>query len=188
MKTASDTTTTSSRPPTRSTPRPPFRPSNSVSSHHAIRSLSNTPSPLLHLAPPCRLRSLHRRTRAHIGCSAQPHIWPKRTWIAKGCGRGTFPTRLPGWGVGQTIGVPLVGSLFWALVYGSPRGMDWKEERTVPAASRWLFGRGHEGWCIEAEGVTLPALPTARTRHSNGDAQPNGDGELRKQKVNGRGW
>lgn len=108
----------------------------------------------------------------------------KDRWMDRGWGRGRFPKRLPSWSVGQTLGVPLVGSLFWAVVYGSPRGMDWREESTVPWASKWLFGRGHEGWCIEAEGVTLPALPTERERTaktSNGEAKHNGGHELSKQ-------
>lgn len=97
----------------------------------------------------------------HISAALVSHaVWPKHAWVEKGYGRGTFPTRLPGWGIGQTVLIPLIGSIFWALVYGTPRGMGWEEETTVPAASRWLFGRGHEGWCIEAEMVTLPPLPT----------------------------
>lgn len=37
----------------------------------------------------------------------------------------------------------------------------------MPMASKWLFGRGHEGWCIEAEGVTLPPLPTSSSKDFN---------------------
>lgn len=36
-------------------------------------------------------------------------VWPKDTWLEKGWGRGRFPTRMPSWSVGQTLGVPLVG-------------------------------------------------------------------------------
>ena len=113
-------------------------------------------------------------------------VWSKQAWLGRGWGRGRFPTRLPSWSLGQTIGVPLVGSLFWALVYGTPKGMDWKEESTIPWASKWLFGRGHEGWCIEAEGVTLPPLPVAwegkgeASQEQNGEQ--NGDGQgMRKR-------
>ncbi|KAJ1596928.1 hypothetical protein NDA14_001017 [Ustilago hordei] len=90
-------------------------------------------------------------------------LYSKSQWQAMGWGRGVFPTRLPGWSWGQTLGVPLVGSFFWALVYGTPKGMGWREERTVPWASKWLFGRGHEGWSIDAESVILPPLPTVET-------------------------
>ncbi|SJX64301.1 uncharacterized protein SRS1_14949 [Sporisorium reilianum f. sp. reilianum] len=126
----------------------------------------------------------------HAVASVASHaVWSKERWMAKGWGRGTFPTRMPSWSWGQTLGVPLVGSVFWALVYGSPKGMDWKEESTVPWASRWLFGRGHEGWCIEAEGVTLPALPTAASEQQkgNGEAKQNGDNGLRKRQAHQNG-
>uniref|UniRef100_V5ENX3 Alpha/beta hydrolase fold-3 domain-containing protein n=2 Tax=Kalmanozyma brasiliensis (strain GHG001) TaxID=1365824 RepID=V5ENX3_KALBG len=63
--------------------------------------------------------------------------------------------------------------------------MDWREERTIPRTSKWLFGRGHEGWCIEAEGVTLPALPTAS--QSNGHSHSNSNGGIKQRKINGRG-
>ncbi|KAI3482211.1 hypothetical protein L1887_55182 [Cichorium endivia] len=117
---------------------------------------------------------------------AHMHSYPSRGWQQKGWGRARFPTRLPGWGVGQTVCVPIIGSLFWALVYGTPRGMGWEEERTMPAASKWLFGRGHEGWCIEAEAVVLPPLPTSTTAsHAmNGHAATNG---VRKRHANGNG-
>lgn len=121
----------------------------------------------------------------HVTASLISHtIYPKRTWQDNGWGRGRFPTRLAGWGLGQTIGVPLVGSLFWALVYGSPKGMGWEEERTLPRASKWLFGRGHEGWCIEAEGVTLPPLPTAPASTFSSKSNKK-NGSLRKRSRNG---
>ncbi|SPO29392.1 uncharacterized protein UTRI_04879_B [Ustilago trichophora] len=125
----------------------------------------------------------------HITAALVSHaIYPKATWLEKGYGRGKFPTRLPSWGVGQTVGVPLVGSLFWALVYGTPKGMGWREERTVPAMSRRLFGRGHEGWCIDAEGVTLPPLPTETAPQPviNGHESSSEDSKdgLRKRSTN----
>lgn len=123
----------------------------------------------------------------HVVAALCSHaLVPKSQWQQKGWGRGRFPTRLPGWGVGQTLCVPLIGSLFWALVYGTPRGMGWEEERTMPAASKWLFGRGHEGWCIEAEAVVLPPLPTSATtpHEMNGHAAANG---VRKRHANGNG-
>ncbi|SNX85689.1 uncharacterized protein MEPE_04398 [Melanopsichium pennsylvanicum] len=96
---------------------------------------------------------------------------PKSRWLSKGWGRGVFPSRLPNWGIGQPVFIPIVGSLLWALVYGTPKGMGWQEERTVPWASRWLFGRaGHEGWTIGAESVTLPPLPIEPSCNENADA------------------
>lgn len=116
----------------------------------------------------------------HVVASLISHlVYPRSRWIERGYGRGVFPTRLPNWGLGQTIGVPMVGSLFWALVYGTPKGMGWEEEKTIPAASKWLFGRGHEGWCIEAEGVILPPLPTNTSARATSEKEAlhlNGNG------------
>ncbi|SPO28482.1 uncharacterized protein UTRI_04879 [Ustilago trichophora] len=126
----------------------------------------------------------------HVTAALVSHvIYPKATWLERGYGRGRFPTRLPSWGIGQTIGVPLVASLFWALVYGTPKGMGWREERTIPAMSKRLFGRGHEGWCIDAESVTLPPLPTEIAPQPvvnghNSSLKDSHDG-LRKRSSNG---
>ena len=71
-------------------------------------------------------------------------------------------------------------------------GLGWEEEKSVPWSSRWLFGRGHEGWCIEAEAVTLPPLPISSEANGTAPPQPAAPSQrqssgVRKCTANGSG-